>query len=428
MDSTQWYSANLRAIIVVCILFYLLSSIYALRIYLVKKFFKYVYPRIPRSLRGSSRIARFEAILLLLFLAGNVLPIAIGTKNTSVMKRMGTMSVINLVPLALGSHMNLIASWWRIRPQSYERMHRWVGKVAILEGLIHSVMAAVSKLPRSPPAVTAAIVLATIFLTSNVFVRRHLYEVFLKLHLILAGALVIAIWLHTKPSKVLEVPKVYPFTAAVLWLSTRLFRLVNLLYRNFRYRNLLPRCHSHGTVMQLPDAFHICIKLARPWEEPRAGQWVYITFPVRPSAIFQCHPFVVAWWYKSGDAGEEIPGGARPDTVVFIGQPKNGFTQDIFRAGREAELREMTKNTGTRELNGCVCTTIDEPVRMRAIVEGPYGEELDFSSYGTVVLIATGVGIAHQTAYARRLLEEHHKWNTKTKRVALFWELEKESS
>ena len=120
--------------------------------------------------------------------------------------------------------------------------------------------------------------------------------------------------------------------------------------------------------------------------------------------------------------------GARPDTVVFIGQPKHGFTQDIFGAGKEAELREMTKNTGTEELNGCVCTTIDEPAHMRAFIEGPYGKELDFSSYGTVVLIATGVGIAHQTAYARRLLEEHHKWNTKTQRVALFWEMEKESS
>lgn len=482
MNSTQWYPAVLRAIGIVCILFYVLSLVYArYGVYWTYIFLKYVfYRQIPRRLRGPSRITYFEAILLLLFLAGNVLCVAIGAKNTSVTNRMGTLSVINLMPLALGSHMNFIASRCRIRPQSYERMHRWVGKVAIVEGLIHSVMAAAFKLPAShtPPAVIAAAVLATIYFTSNGLVRRNLYELFVILHLLLVGALFLAVWLHTKSGKVLEAPKVYLLTASCLWLLTRLVRLANLLYRNFRYNKLPPDSRqrriqsSHCTVMRLPDAFHICVTLAQPWKEPRAGQWWYLTFgpALGPGAIFQSHPFVAAWWYKSADTEDKKPdtgdkrlhtgdkrwdtGNKRldtedkrsdtgdkgpdtgekrsdagcPDTVVFIGQPKSGFTQDIFLAGNEAELKEMTKNTGTQELNGCVCTTVDESISMRAIVEGPYGEELDLSSYGTVVLVATGVGIAHQIAFARRLLEEHQKWNTKAQKITIFWELEKESS
>src|SRR2546423_15407161 len=109
MNSTQWYSAGLRAIGVLCIAFFVLSLIFTcLRIFLAYSFLKYVfYGQIPRSLRGSSTITGFEALLFILFLAGNVLCVVLGTKDSSVTERMGVVSVINFVPLALGGHMNL---------------------------------------------------------------------------------------------------------------------------------------------------------------------------------------------------------------------------------------------------------------------------------------------------------------------------------
>ena len=51
------------------------------------------------------------------------------------------MSTINLIPLSLGGQINLIASRYRIRLGAYARIHRWLGKVAIVEGLVHTVAA-----------------------------------------------------------------------------------------------------------------------------------------------------------------------------------------------------------------------------------------------------------------------------------------------
>jgi hypothetical protein len=85
-----------------------------------------------------------------------------------------------------------------------------LGKVAILEGLIHSVAAASSNISsrRSAPAIVAAVVVAVLSICSNVFIRHYFYEAFLKLHLLRAGALFITLWFHTKPGKVLAVPKI----------------------------------------------------------------------------------------------------------------------------------------------------------------------------------------------------------------------------
>lgn len=352
------------------------------------------------------------------------------------------MSVINLMPLALGGHMNFIASRCKIRPHTYERIHRWVAKVAIVEGLLHSSMAVASNVTGSwsPPTIVAAAILATILISSGTFIRRHFYEVFLKLHLLSAGVLLTAVWLHIK-SGVLAVPKVYLLTATCLWLSAQLLRLGNLLYRNVLYHNFL-HCNflcrklprrtqtANARVMAIAGAIHICVKPERPWDF-RAGQIVYLTIPrLSPSAFSQSHPAVVAWWYKS-KGGEEGPYAGRPDTIVLIIQPRYGisqgsFTEGLGRVARVPRYQALRETDDTYQVNGCLCTTIENPIDVRAIVEGPYGEELELGSYGTVLLFATGIGIAAQVAYARRFLEKNLKRDSKVQRIALFWEVESE--
>lgn len=62
----------------------------------------------------------------------------------------------------------------------------------------------------------------------------------------------------------------------------------------------------------------------------------------------------------------------------------------------------------------------------RALVEGPYGKTLSFGQYGTVLLFATDMGIAGQLPYIGKLLERYQQCKVKTRRIALFWELEAE--
>ena len=63
---------------------------------------------------------------------------------------------------------------------------------------------------------------------------------------------------------------------------------------------------------------------------------------------------------------------------------------------------------------------------MRAIVEGPYGKEIHLDEYGTVLLFATGIGIAGQLPYVKQLLENFHNYDAKARRIALFWQVDSE--
>lgn len=103
---------------------------------------------------------RFEAALIVAFVTGNILCVAIGVENTTTLsKRLGQMSTINLIPLALGGHMNLITNCCDIKVKNYQHVHRWLGRVAIVEGLVHSIMtAAASKPDLHTPSQVAALV------------------------------------------------------------------------------------------------------------------------------------------------------------------------------------------------------------------------------------------------------------------------------
>ncbi|XTI90841.1 hypothetical protein V2W45_1241668, partial [Cenococcum geophilum] len=106
-------------------------------------FYKYVfYLQIHRYLRGSGKIILFNAVLILAFLVANILYITVRVKDISgLIRRSRLMSTINLTPLSLGAQINLITSRYGIRLSTYAQIHRWLGRVAIVKGLIYTAAA-----------------------------------------------------------------------------------------------------------------------------------------------------------------------------------------------------------------------------------------------------------------------------------------------
>jgi hypothetical protein len=102
---------------------------------------------------------------------------------------------------------------------------------------------------------------------------------------------------------------------------------------------------------------------------------------------------MVSWWYQN-DKDQDV--------VVFIIQRQKGFTQSL------------------------PTSSLIQLIKLRAIIEGPYGKEIHLDEYGTVLLFATGIGIAGQLPYMRQLLGNFHKYNAKARRIALFWQVESE--
>lgn len=404
MNIIQWYAVALAAPTALSISFYVLGiSIGILRTYATHHFLKHVfYARVHKYIRGTTR---YHALLIAALLGGNALCLTIRTHGRAeILRRAGLLSTLNLVPLALGSHMNSIVNCCGLGYDAYGAIHRWIGRVAVIEGVIHVILAVnlerpslhssiqvaavvVGQFPRQNKTANlsqAASAMATILITSFSIVRHHFYEVFLNLHRVLVVVLIVAIWLHV-PGKLLNIPTIYLLVVCCLWASLQLLRTCQILYRNFRHW----KYSCKVAIAPLPDAYQVHAKIPRSWKY-RAGQYVYLCLPgVSYSAILQSHPYMIAWWYRYDTA---------QDIVVFIIQRRMGFTHSLPTDSRA----------------------------VRAIIEGPFGNEIHLDDYGTVLLFATGIGIAGQLLYVRQLLENFHNHDAKARRVALFWQVDSE--
>ena len=83
--------------------------------------------------------------------------------------------------------------------------------------------------------------IGALLLSSVASVRRHLYEIFQKLHLVLAAMLIAVIYLHSPSKKLLASPTVYLLAAICVHIFTASLRLWQILYRNVRHRAPLSR-------------------------------------------------------------------------------------------------------------------------------------------------------------------------------------------
>jgi hypothetical protein len=89
-----------------------------------------------------SKTARFNILLVVLFLVRNTVCLSVKVKDVaSLTKRLGLLCIINLVLLALGEHMNLMANFCGVRLRAYATIHKWLKRVIMAKGLIHLVTA-----------------------------------------------------------------------------------------------------------------------------------------------------------------------------------------------------------------------------------------------------------------------------------------------
>jgi predicted ferric reductase len=143
--------------------------------------------------------------------------------------------------------------------------------------------------------------MAILLLSSAVSVRRRAYEVFHTLHLILAVAIVPAIYIHSKSKELIVPPTIYLLIVICLQTSMGILRLGQVLYRNVKKWKTMSRATVQTIIFKrdsdrdipVSDTVHVRVQLARPWEH-RAGQYAYLCIPgVSHTSFSQSHPFYV---------------------------------------------------------------------------------------------------------------------------------------
>ncbi|KAL1955175.1 hypothetical protein VTO42DRAFT_8940 [Malbranchea cinnamomea] len=376
--------------------------------------------RLSSAVNMGTLPSRFQAALLTGIITMNVILCCITIpfeKEESdvlgmIISRSGTMAVVNLMPLiVIAGRNNPLIKLLDVSFDTWNLLHRWFGRIVVLETLAHVIAWIVNKVHTQGwkavaasfrnsqfiyTGLMAAVAFVVLVLHSPSAVRHAFYETFLHLHIALVILAFAGLWIHLARHP----QRRFLTSAIVLWAAERAVRFARIIYYN---------CGNGGTtavVEALPgEAMRITLRLARPWHF-KPGQHLYLYMPT--VGLWTSHPFTVVWSdtedYLSEEKGLALSRqdvlGCRRKTVSLVVRRRTGFTNTLFERAQESFNNRIT---------------------LSALVEGPYGNEHVLDSYGTVVLIAAGVGITHLVPYVRQLVEGYAQGTVAARRVTLVW-------
>ncbi|KAI4211332.1 MAG: hypothetical protein LQ351_005887 [Letrouitia transgressa] len=331
---------------------------------------------------------RFQSLFLLGVIGMNVVLSVYGIEwhgdrsaaLSHLRNRTGTLSIVNMIPLVvMAGRNNPLIGLLNISFDSFNLVHRWFGRIVVLQALAHT-LAHVVKLHDK----------------GNAILRHALYETFLHLHIALVVVSIAFLWMHLDGLP----PQKYLLVVIILWVAERSARVLLLVYRN------VGRGGTQAELELLPgDACRVTIKMARPWTF-KPGQHGFITIP--SVGLWTSHPFSLAWSESESHAdSEKAVVVTQPDILApskpcmsMIVRRRDGFTEKLFRKAERSPLGRTT---------------------VTALIEGPYGGRQVLHSYGTVMIFAGGVGITHQVPFVRDLVAGYANGTVATRRVVLIW-------
>jgi hypothetical protein len=100
-----------------------------------------VYSVVTRRLNGSSDVTIVAGFVILLLIVANVVGSAVFIRTRAELSlRLAKLSVANSAILYLGGRSNiLLDKVFRLSYTKQQLMHRWIGRITVIEGLIHGI-------------------------------------------------------------------------------------------------------------------------------------------------------------------------------------------------------------------------------------------------------------------------------------------------
>jgi len=355
-----------------------------------------------KGLIPSVALTPTHLIVVPAFLLANILGLSIGvTSLLDLRVRTGTFCLVNLLPLYIGGRTQFFLKALGVSQDEYYLLHRWIGRTLIAEAIIHTgtALKLSSRFEFSESRIGGILVyrsqvsqaayadlnsqtfcsLTLIFLSSPSPIRAAFYEVFLKLHTLLALSALVGFWVHLRFLGWKSTQNIYLSLTLISWIAGLILRSFFVLYRNVR-----TDLASTAIIRRQDGATRVCLSLPRAWSMA-PGQYIYIWLP--SIKYFQSHPYYIAWW-EVKDYGLEIE--------LLIEQQK-GFSKTLHKH--------------------------PEGTSIKAAIEGPYGEDVSLGVYGVVLMLATGPqGVIRQLSHLRGLVDDAGDLSIRNIRVV--WVLE----
>lgn len=379
--------------------------------------------------------------------------------------RSGTLAVLNMVPLfLLAGRNNPLIPLLRLSFDTYNLLHRWLGRLVVLESVVHTVSWAVNacneqnfslmlERVRSTPffswGLLAVVAMVFLGLHSPSPVRHAFYETFLHLHQLAAFLALIGVCAHLNTD---SLPQRSWITAViVIWSFDRTARLLRLIYLNLSLKDGATKL----TVQALPgEACRVTFHLPRRIRiSPGSHVYAYI-----PSiSMWMSHPFSIAWVEpstcvtpmpttegepfskaqhiaaakaaaaaaatssSSSSPNKKDPSILEKQAMVNLDEYIDDDSQHHFTS---VTLLVSARQGMTRKLYNAALSspTNSKTLHTNGFIEGPYASHpLNIASYGTAVLFSAGAGITHHLLYVRDLVTRAFDARVATRQIFLVW-------
>jgi hypothetical protein len=151
LNIALWFGVFIAGIAAISLTYWAISitdAFYLLRLYtwlLRKMVYPLLWP-VPRW----SRITRFQTFLLGSYFVINGFVMGIGIHGTSdLISRSGLMASVNLIPLFLGGRTSMFSRVLGLSLHSYYLWHHWIGRVVVIQGLLHVSLIMKTRSPRT---------------------------------------------------------------------------------------------------------------------------------------------------------------------------------------------------------------------------------------------------------------------------------------
>ncbi|KAL8744538.1 MAG: hypothetical protein Q9184_007988 [Pyrenodesmia sp. 2 TL-2023] len=340
--------------------------------------------------------------------------------------RSGHLAVINMLALILfAARNNPLIPILTVSFDTFNLFHRWIGRIIVLESLVHviawwvnnenavgydGIMEVLMHDGFAQCGLAAISAMLFMLVHSPSAIRHAFYETFLHAHQFLAivalGAVAGHIQIHHLPQK----PIIY--TIIGIWASERILRILRLIYYNVSFRGL-SKVHIEALD---GGACRVTFDVRRPFFTP-PGRHIYAYIP--SVSLWMSHPFSVAIASNNEFPCKFTPKNS-PTPSVF-GNTRN-CSKDISKVPIHSVSCIMAARSGmTRKLYNRARSSPRGVYTCRAFIEGPYGSAEPLDSYGTVLLIAGGVGITNQLSHMHHLIQGWAAGTNATQKLVLVW-------
>lgn len=334
--------------------------------------------------------------------------------------RSGTLSAVNMVPLILmAGRNNPLISMLRISFDTYNLLHRWMGRMVVIEAIIHTIAWAIVQVADGgfesmnyrllhddfiASGFAGTLSLALLLILSASPVRHAFYETFLNVHIVLAFIVFACTWVHCATA---ELPGGLPQLSWIvvifsLWFADRFARMMRLVLINWTKTGV-----TEAEIIPMPG--EACrVTLHMPCHvHVMPGTHAYLRFAgVKP---WENHPFSIAWvehFPRRSHEKLESEAATRAEiqkgttSVSFVIAAHTGFTRSLYEQASKGGM---------------------DPIYMKAAMEGPYAGHHQLDSYGHAVLFAGSSGITHQLSYLKPIIEGFNAGTIATRRMTLVW-------